>query len=149
MHIEIDQSGKIENTSKDTVVAFSNKICRSILLPARDKRVIQTAFRSIGKPRVFVYKTFALLIFLLIKPYVHKITTMVIDTEYPGWEHLIKDYLLREMRRVRPGFNRGDIVFARIGKKSRAHKIAYRVARREKLADEQARDVDVLQYVMK
>ena len=73
MIIEIDQSGKIENTSKNTVIAFSNEIFGSILVKAKDKREIQKIFRKIGKPRIFVYRLFAILIFLLIKNHLKKI----------------------------------------------------------------------------
>ena len=63
MRIEIDQSGKIENTNKNTIIAFSNNKFKSIFISAKDKREIQKFFRRIGKPRIFVYKTFAILIF--------------------------------------------------------------------------------------
>lgn len=53
MNIEIDQSGKIENTNKDTVIAFSDDTCGSILIKAVDKREIQKIFRDIGKSRIF------------------------------------------------------------------------------------------------
>ena len=39
MIIEIDQSGKIENTSKNTAIAFSNDISGSILIPAKSWKV--------------------------------------------------------------------------------------------------------------
>lgn len=39
MQIEIDQSGKIEDTRKDTVLAFSNGKNYSILIPAEVKRL--------------------------------------------------------------------------------------------------------------
>ena len=54
MRIEIDQSGKIENTNKNTIIAFSNNKFKSIFISAKDKREIQKFFRRIGKPRIFV-----------------------------------------------------------------------------------------------
>ncbi|HEX9722115.1 MAG TPA: hypothetical protein VGA53_02520 [Candidatus Paceibacterota bacterium] len=67
MRIEIDQSGKIENTSKDTIIAFSNGIRKAIRISSVDKREIQAIFRRTGKPRIFVYKFFSILVFLLIE----------------------------------------------------------------------------------
>ena len=125
MNIEIDQSGKIEDTSKNTVVAFSNSKSGSIFISARDKREIQNFFREIGKPRVFIYKTFAILIFLLIKDDLKKINWIIIDEEYPGKENLIKNYLIQEIRKAQLGFRSDNILFKQIGKKSKAHSVGY------------------------
>ncbi|MBD3279668.1 MAG: hypothetical protein GF390_03080 [Candidatus Pacebacteria bacterium] len=40
MKLEIDQSGKVEYTSHDTVLAFSNGKQGSIFLPAKDKKIL-------------------------------------------------------------------------------------------------------------
>ena len=125
MRIEIDQSGKIENTSKNTVIAFSNGKSGSIFISAKDKREIQKIFRRIGKPKIFIYRTFAILIFILIKNNLKEIDTITIDEEYPGKGNLIKDYLIREIRKVNPHFYSGNILFKRIGKKSNAHSFGY------------------------
>ncbi|MCG2700747.1 hypothetical protein L6267_01100 [Candidatus Parcubacteria bacterium] len=82
MKIEIDQSGKIENTGKDTIIAFSNGSFGSISISAKDKREIQRIFRKIGKPRVFVYRVFAVLIFLLINPAPFRQTPHLLDRNY-------------------------------------------------------------------
>lgn len=55
---QIDQSGKIEQTNKLTIVAFSNDKSGSVLLSASDKRVLQEIYRKAGKPRVFPTQTF-------------------------------------------------------------------------------------------
>ena len=94
MNIEIDQSGKVENTSKNTIIAFSNDIFGSIFITAKDKREIQKIFRKIGKSRIFVYRLFSILIFLLIKDHLKRIDQIIIDEEYPGKENLIKNYLI-------------------------------------------------------
>jgi len=41
MKIEIDQSNKIEQTNKDSVVGFSNNIFGSVLMRAKDKREVK------------------------------------------------------------------------------------------------------------
>lgn len=135
MKIEIDQSGKIEDTNKNTVIAFSNHKFKSIFISAKNKREIQKFFRRIGKPRIFVYKTFAILIFLLIKNNLKEISQIIIDEEYPGKSPLIKNFLFQEVRKIKPSFSKQDIVFYRIGKKSRAHFLAYGAAIGKRKAD--------------
>jgi len=97
MKIEIDQSGKIENTSKNTIIAFSDDISGSIFIKAKDKREIQKVFRQIGKSKVFIYKLFAILIFLLIKNHLKRLEEIIIDEEYPGKSALIKNFLLQKL----------------------------------------------------
>ncbi|MBU1032490.1 MAG: hypothetical protein ABII13_01085 [Patescibacteria group bacterium] len=104
MNIEIDQSGKVENTSVDTIIAYSNGSSKSIRIAARDKRKIQKIYRSSGKTHLYIYKTFALLIYLLIENSLLSLDSVIIDIEYPGWNFLIKDFLLQEIRKKTSGF---------------------------------------------
>lgn len=135
MTIEVDQSIKIEQTNGDTVIAFSNHTSKSLIISASDKKELQTIFRKAGKRRVFVYRVFAILVFLLIKDHLETIDMMIIDREYFGWEPQIKDYLLQEIRKVKHSFRAKQIQFRLIGKGSRAHALAYQVARRHKKPD--------------
>ena len=41
MKIEIDQSGKVEETNKPTVIGFSNSLQRTILITAKEKQKLQ------------------------------------------------------------------------------------------------------------
>ncbi len=52
MHVvDVDQSGKFENTKHDTVVAFSNGIDFSVIIPATVKRDCITALGdTVGEP---------------------------------------------------------------------------------------------------
>ena len=84
MKIEIDQSNKIEQTNKDSVIGFSNNIFSCVLMRAKDKREIEKVFQRTGKSKIFIYRLFAILIFLLIKGHLRKIDEIVIDKEYPG-----------------------------------------------------------------
>ena len=149
MRIEIDQSGKIEDTSKNTIIAFSNNKFKSIFISARDKREIQQLFRKIGKPRVFIYRTFAILIFLLIKNNLKEINQIIIDEEYPGWGFQIKDYLLTEIRKVKQDFDKNNISFSQVGKKSKAHLRAYEITIGKRQPDIKAREQDILKYILK
>lgn len=148
MNIEIDQSGKVEDTRLDTIVAFTNHFTKTIFIAARDKREIQRVFRSIGKPRIFMVKVFAMLIFLLVRVHLRELQIIVVDLEYPGQEHLIKDFLLREIRRVQPGFEAHNILFRSVGKKSKAHVAAAAVAHKKKLPDLIVTIKDILSLIM-
>lgn len=124
MKIEIDQSIKLENTSKTTFIAFSNSINHVISISACEKKKIQTYFRRVGKPKVYVVITFTALIFLLIRSYLQNGMMIIIDKEYPGYEksiiqklkEFISDNTKKENCRVH---------FVLIGKKSNAHIVAY------------------------
>lgn len=115
-HYEVDQSNKVEQTWKDTVLALSNDSEFTLLLRARDKRVIQEQFRLRGEPRNFILFTFsALLVFLLKNT---KPTTLVtVDLEYKDSENIIHDRLINYSRLLKFDLNKVPVVFKSIGKK--------------------------------
>lgn len=126
MKFDVDQSGKIEKTNKNTILAFSNDIQYSVCIPGKVKRQLKEAFRKQGRVRVFIYRTFAAGIVLLIKDHLRKIDLLNIDREYPGHEKLIEDMILemlKKLRRKQPQIN-----FRQIGKRAKAHYIAYGTA---------------------
>lgn len=129
MIIEIDQSGKVEETAKDTVVAFADnskkRTCRSILLPKKEKRKLQRFFRDVGIPRRYAYQVFSALVFLLIRPYLHRLDRIIIDAEYPGNDVLIRKLIVEKVRILYREFDPSIIVFQQIGKSSLAHDRAY------------------------
>lgn len=149
MTIEVDQSGKIENTSQDTIIAFSNDQLGSIVIRAKDKREIQRIFREIGKPRIFVYRLLSILIFLLIKNHLKNINQIIIDEEYPGHSALIKSFLLQEIRKTRLNFSARNISFNKIGKSSEAHNLAYLVYKNRREPDIEVGYKEILKFILK
>ena len=135
MKIEIDQSGRIEETNRDTVIGFSNDRQFSVCIPARVKRQLLEVFRRRGKPKLFKYKVFALGIVILLRrsKISPKTLSLVIDKEYPGHENLIKDIIWSNFN---PGI---EISFESIGKKSKAHYVAYGVFIGKREADHVAK----------
>ena len=123
MRIEVDQSGKIEQTDMDTVVAFRNSEQYSVLLKKKIKAEILTEYRN--KYKDIHYRIFAILVFYCIKNHLHKIELIVIDIEYEGKEGDIKRNLLRSIWKSYPNFDKKLINFSNIGKKSNAHRVAY------------------------
>lgn len=127
MIIQIDQSGKIEKTSVLSVIGFSNGKQKALSISADEKQKIQHHFRELNKPKVYVFKSFAAIIYLLIKDE-PVLDLIIIDTEYPGQDALIKGYLLNLLHdHGRTDITKRSIVFKPIGKASPAHSVVYRV----------------------
>lgn len=130
MHFEIDQSGRIEETNRDTVIAIANsKLQYSLQISAKLKRDLQKKYKSIDKPKLFSYKTFAIAISLLVKRSKVKVNTLVVDVEYPGYERIIKEIILEHLNKDI------QIRFKQIGKNSPAHAKAYFTYKRKLKAD--------------
>lgn len=148
MRVEVDQSGKIESTNKPTIVCFSDSESKSILIKAKDKRQLQQIFRKAGKPKMFVVQTFSCLIYWLLKDFLSKVDQVIIDREYPGYENLIKSYLVQLAKHDSKDFSSDKIYFAEIGRKSPAHLKAYQDYRRKK-ADIKIEAEDILGLVLR
>lgn len=148
MRYQIDQSGKIEKTNRLTVICFSNRKCHTLLILAKDKQYLQKIFRKTGKPKMFIIQTFACLVYLLLKEELPKINQIIIDREYPGYEGLIKHYLLQLIRQDLRNFPSEKIEFAEIGRRSFAHLRAYQ-AYRSKKADRKIKAEDILGLILK
>ncbi|MBL7158852.1 hypothetical protein ISS85_00030 [Candidatus Microgenomates bacterium] len=132
MKYQIDQSGKVEDTNRLTVVAFANGKTRSLKISGVEKQRLVKSMRALDYPRkVFIYKIFAGLVFILLKG--QRIREVVIDKEYPGHEPLIKDLILNLF--IRTKGQAPKISFSQIGRESRAHKIALEVFRGKRKPD--------------
>jgi len=135
MKIERDQSGKIEETNVDTVIALSNGVKFSVRIHRRTKRRLQEEFRKQGRPKFFRYKTFATGVYILIKDFANKADDIVIDTEYVGNDRLIKNLIMDFVKSAETkNILKQQISFKQIGKKSPAHILAISVFRGKKKA---------------
>jgi len=148
MIIEIDQSGKIEQTNRHTVIAFSNSKKKSIMISASEKKKIQSEFRRIGRPRMFVYQTFNIMIFILLKRYIKKIDRIIIDKEYPGKEKVMKNQIVDLFNKSQIEIDPKLILFKEIGKKSNAHSVGY-LAFKKKKADIKITAKEIIRYLKK
>lgn len=133
MVIEIDQSGKIEDTHHDTVVALSNGIKYAIKIKAKTKRRLQESHRQVGQPNTFVINVFSTMIYLLIRNHLKMIDYIVIDREYRGKDQLIKDILNKQLE-TNNKINDLGFIFKEVGKNSGAHKKAISVFRKKRKA---------------
>lgn len=130
MHIQVDQSGKVEDTATDTVIAYANGKTFSILIPAREKRRCLHLLREHGKTGKSIYRLlFATALYFLLKDVIERCTLVVLDTEYQGHTAGIKEHLFNLLRRAKYSVHRDQVVFGYVGKKSPAHSVAYTVHR--------------------
>ena len=119
----IDQSGKIEQTNKNTVLCLANGTWDSVLLTAKVKRQLQEMFRRKGQPRKFVLLTFSAILGILLLKNSDK-TRITIDREYYGKEDIISNtidemFTLNKLPKIK---------FGHVGKNSNAHKYAHKIA---------------------
>ncbi|MCX6789100.1 MAG: hypothetical protein NTZ42_00605 [Candidatus Gribaldobacteria bacterium] len=131
MPIQIDQSNKIEKTNKNTAIAIANGSELVILITGKTKRKLQELFRQKGKPQLFVYKTFATCIAILLRESKTKYSEIVIDIEYVGKEKVIRSMIYETLGKFCEKLP--EINFQTIGKKSKAHNVAYLTAQKKKL----------------
>lgn len=122
MKYQIDQSGKIEQTDKNTVLGAVNGQTYAIILQAKDKRRLQEIFRRLGTPQIFIDTVFATCLYLLIKQ-LPKTNKAKVDIEYPGHTKIIDNFIKRLSN------DKIIVEWIRVGKSSKAHDIAYKVYR--------------------
>lgn len=123
MHIFIDQSDKIEETSCDTYLAFSNSASDIVKITARTKRRLQENFRQAGLPKHFVLTVFSAGIYLLMLPHNRVAINLTIDSEYPGQEIVLSWLLISMFHNISVS---PVIMFKSIGKNNKAHIRVYR-----------------------
>ncbi len=137
MHdIEVDQSGRTDTLTVNTVLAFSDGIRSAILIPGAVKRACYQHLRAQGirSHRIGV-KLFIAGLVLLLQGYIKSVELVAIDWEYIGGpEGDIKGELLQRLRQQAPDLH-SDLVFRQIGKKSAAHKLALEIYRGEREPD--------------
>lgn len=124
---EVDQSNKIEQTERDTVLAISNGTKFSVVLTRHSKRKLQATYRHLGEPKVFVYFVFAALLSIVVR-HSNASPSIIVDREYLDHEDLIKLKLKKYLIEAGKEHLFANITFGLIGKSSSAHKYASQVA---------------------
>lgn len=122
MHVEVDQSGRIEMLTQDSALGFSDSEAYGILIRRREKQkvfeVLRKRYAKLKRPEL---RIFAAAVFLLIRDHLDRIESFTIDLEYEGHGADIKGMLLRHIWKVHPDFPKEQISFRSIGRKSKAH----------------------------
>lgn len=134
--VEVDQSGRIEFTKEDTVLAFSDGVSFSVLIPASVKRACVRKLRERGlSGPTFYVQLFATGLFFLLKDHIESLSQVCIDVEYLGKEAQIKEHLINLLRRAGHRVESDQIQFRWVGKKSAAHVLALETLRGDKRPD--------------
>lgn len=134
----IDQSGKIEETNKDTVLAFSsNKTQFSILIPCKLKQEIFLKFDKKLKKKITL-RLFSYGLFLLLKDRANNSSIIHIDNEYDEHDKDIKQMLINYS-----GIKKENIKFINIGKDANAHKVAYKTFKKKMKPNEIINELDI------
>ncbi len=120
----IDQSGKIEDTAKDTVLAAVNNSDTAVILSAKDKRRLQEKFRRLGKPQLFVDVVFSAVLHFLVKSLTRR-GRICVDLEYPGHTKVIEKMVNQLADK------NVSLEWVLVGKSSRAHDVAYKVFKKK------------------
>lgn len=142
----IDQSIRIEETGKDTIIAFvDKKYNHSLRIKSNTKKNIQKYFRKIGKPKIFPIVTFSVATYLLIRHFKLKLDALVIDIEYLGHESTIKNIILTLYRIDK--YTEPNIYFSNIGKGDKAHILAINIHRKEIKADFDLTEQEVIKFI--
>jgi hypothetical protein len=150
MRVEVDQSGKIGDTKIPTALAFSDGIAYSILIPATVKRACIQNLRGGKKLETRLYvQLFSVCLYLLIKRWIHRLDEIVIDQEYPGHEGKIKEHAINLLRRAGLIEHPPAIHFALIGKRSKAHQLAFSTFKSRTAADKIIRAEEILREFKK
>lgn len=125
MQIEIDQSGKIEQTSYDTVIALTNDIKFTVVFKKKDKRIVERKFKKTKLHRLYIQIVFSTLLSIIIKKSKVK-KSVLIDTEYPGYDNFIKKFIENKLGPKCP-----TIKFGFVGKESKSDVLASKVTHKK------------------
>lgn len=116
----------------DTVIACADGERYAILIPALFKRQILEYLRRRGQSAKMIYlRMFAAGLFLLLCDVAERLALVIIDEEYQGHEADLRGMLLEHFRASGLEVQKDAITFDRIGNRSNAHDLAWRVRRGE------------------
>ena len=148
MKVEIDQSNKVEKTSRDTIIGIAGggKIF-SVVIESGVKKKLQEEFRRRGKPRLFVYRTFIAGVALALKYSGVRVTEIVIDIEYAGQDRLLRSIFLEMWSQLSTRIP--IVTFVNIGKKSAAHAVSYETMKKNREPDRILRFGELLKLTLK
>lgn len=123
--VEIDISGRVEDTSTDTVIALANGVDKSLLIKKETKRDCLKKLRNYGFFGDTIYlRIYVIGLFHLIKSTIGKLGLIILDEDFRGKERAVKEQLINLFRKYKIEYQEVSLLFKFIGKQSPAHKLA-------------------------
>ena len=117
--VEVDQSVRIEELNKDTILGLANKDFKfSAILPRKVKTRLYEIFRQKGLPKKFAPRVFAASVIVLLQKAKVRPSDLVLDIEYPSYEREMITNILKFYPKM-------HVYFTSIGKNSLAHELVY------------------------
>lgn len=130
MKYEVDQSGRIEETNRHTIISIaSREYSYTVRINSKVKKLIQKKFQKMKKPKMFGIYGFIVGVIILIKKSKIKDSVVIIDIEYDGYNKVITNELIKNINQNL------EYRFSNIGKKSPAHVSAYTVFKKRSKPD--------------
>lgn len=142
MHIEVDQSGKIEHLNSDTYIACSNEDKYCIMIPKQIKQSVHYNYKT--KVKQLKLKLFCIGIYHCILNFINKNPTIILDNEYEGKENIIKYLLLELIKKQKIILDKKSVQVSRIGKDSNAHILAINTKRGELKPNKKLSEKDII-----
>lgn len=147
--VEVDISGRVEDTATDTIFAFSNDVQHKISFPKKVKKECITTFRKLGKTgKTFYFELYCAGLTILLKEHTKKISLITLDEEYRQRNKDIKQTFLNLFRKTGKSLTSNQIRFELIGKKSNAHVIAINCHRRRAKPNKIIRSEEILNLIL-
>jgi hypothetical protein len=127
MHIAIDQSPRIENWTKDSVIAFSNTKQRALILTSQLKREALAVLKERDKTEdTAKWMILAAGIFLLVQSDLAQMDAIVIDREFDDCTMArLLHWLWIKIKKQRPAFGLAQLSYRSLRRKNPAHYLAY------------------------
>jgi hypothetical protein len=136
---EVDLAGRLDDPLVPTVLSVSAGLSHTIWISPEEKLLLGRFLFQIRpkwsetRSRVFA---FSILLAALLKPHIHKLDEILIDHEYLGHEHLIKNTVLTVLRSQGRAVVKSKLRFARIPGTSHAARTASLVYKRRAEPDQ-------------
>jgi hypothetical protein len=139
MHVDVDMSGRIEETNKPTALGLANGISVSVAMTAAQKRRAIAALKKLRPEQdvnLLHLLVFTGLLYYLLRPVMEQLTLVTIDLEYPGHDAVIKNRVITLLRNAGISVEKDQLTIGQVGKKSPAHELAYAVYAKKQAADQ-------------
>jgi len=147
--VEVDISGRVEDTSTDTIFAFSNSEQYKIKISKKTKRDCVLLLRKLGKHgKSFYLQIYCCGLYCLMKNSIDRFSLITLDEEYRGKDRDVKRIILGYFSRNNKDISPDKIRFELIGRKSPAHFAAFTCHQDRTKADGSITTLEILETIL-